>query len=336
MIQQTSKGLNNVEEANPYNSDGFLPLITAPLNSIVDESNYQLFLDNKIQVCLQRGHYDELYVNREIFYAVSLNDFITRFVNDNSELNVLAGSIKVCIDTANGNTPQLHEAIKQAKEIHGDNLIIMAGNVVSVEAFIEIAKTGVDYIRVGIGGDSGCNTTANTGVGQEDLHFLIKECNAIRKNPNVYSIIPKDETNGNSTMNIMRVKIVADNISSYIKQCIYRYEFNDNGYAAINKLLFAGADLIMIDELFNQCLESAGEKRGLLPSDINKWKPADFKFNFNKQMVKSSNNSINWLPVRWTLSEWLNGSDIQNAYPYLIGWVNSIKTAMAYTGKKKL
>jgi len=55
MITQTKIGLNSRSEANPFNEDGFLPLITAPMYSVVDESNYQLFLNNKVQVCLPRG-----------------------------------------------------------------------------------------------------------------------------------------------------------------------------------------------------------------------------------------------------------------------------------------
>lgn len=31
MITQTSKGLSSRSEANPFNKDGFLPLITAPM-----------------------------------------------------------------------------------------------------------------------------------------------------------------------------------------------------------------------------------------------------------------------------------------------------------------
>ena len=55
MIKQTSVGLNSRNEANPFNEDGFLLLITAPMSSVVDETNYQMFLDNKVQVCLPRN-----------------------------------------------------------------------------------------------------------------------------------------------------------------------------------------------------------------------------------------------------------------------------------------
>lgn len=52
--------------------------------------------------------------------------------------------------------------------------------------------------------------------------------------------------------------------------------------------------------------------------------------------LNPSEGSVEWIPVRWTLEEWLKGSDNQDEYPYLMGWINSIKSAMFYTGKKNL
>jgi hypothetical protein len=183
MIQQTARGLNSRSEANPFDENGFLPLITAPMYSVVDDTNYQLFLDNKIRVCMPRstGFDGELnwMKNEQVFTSCSLEQFKELFVDQYESVDTIKQCI--CIDTANGNMPALHDAIKQAKEIHGDNLIIMAGNVASVEAFVELAKTGVDYIRVGIGSGGACNTTSNTGVGQEDLEGLIERCKRAQK-----------------------------------------------------------------------------------------------------------------------------------------------------------
>ena len=74
MIKQSAIGLNSRSEVNPFNEDGFLPLITAPMYSVVDESNYQVFLDNKIQVCLPRN--DSYDIVRNVFNAMSLEKFI--------------------------------------------------------------------------------------------------------------------------------------------------------------------------------------------------------------------------------------------------------------------
>ena len=433
MIKQTAIGLASRELANPYNENGFLPLITAPMYSVVDETNYQIFLDNKIQVCLPRNKGSKDSGN--YFTAVSLQEFKDEFIGDSTPIRYWP--LKRCIDTANGNMPELHNAIRKAKEIHGDNLIIMAGNVASVEAFIELAKTGVDYIRVGIGGGGGCNTTSNTGVGQENLEELIQSCNRIIKN---YKLLSRSKQSPNllTTLqevdNTSKVKIIADGISSYIKLCQEKYGFNDNGYAAINKLLFAGADLVMVGKLFAQCIESAGEK-GILDSTLEvnqirdleefnedtgandvgdpyksyfqvfynttpdsknwvmvkylgmstqeeqkkyksehywKWwwgnsktgsiidetvfynfeelktysskhsfenssKYENYYSNYTKhRLIKPSEGSVSWIPVRFLLKDWIKGNSEQDSYPFLMGFENSLRSAMSYAGSKTL
>lgn len=354
MIIQSKFGLNSRSEANPYNEDGFLPLMTAPMFSVVDETNYQVFLDNKIQVCLPRTVEVK---NNLIWKSVSLDYFEKYWIQDKNitaHCSTKDSPQKICIDTANGNMPRLHDTIRKAKELYGNKLLLMTGNVSSCEAFIELAKTGVDYIRVGIGGGGGCNTTSNTGVGQEDLEKLVYYCNAVRK---------KAQQN-NDIKNVSTVKIVADGISYYVKYCEKEYGFNDNGYAAINMLLFSGADIVMIGGLFVQCLESAGNK-SFKTKYNNEYHPCpkrykdEFesmiengdlytkysgmstqyeqqKYQSNKQNLKPSEGSSKWIPVRWNLNDWLNGSENQDKAPYLMGWINSIKSAMAYTGKTKL
>lgn len=404
MIKQSAIGLNSRSEANPYDENGFLPLITAPMYSVVDETNYQVFLDNKIKVCLPRNTKlnTKTCLNNNMWMSYSLNDFQTLFTRPNNLMfkNLEKNVYRICIDTANGNIPALHEAIRKAKEIHGDNLVIMAGNVANVEAFASLAKTGADYIRVGIGGGGACHSSSNTGVGQKNLEKLITKCWYLRNRLSIQSkrheknwqeklegkrVIDESEESYFSRdfyikeKNTGKVKIVADGISTHIKRCESKYGFNDNGYAAINKLLFAGADLVMVGKLFAQCLESAGEKgykkgslnefiplsRGKSPfaeeplyvkysgmstqQEQKKYKPLednlvfDYRaisigewYNDKKQDIKPSEGSVQWIPVCWTINEWLNGSDDQDSYPYLMGWINSIKSAMAYTNRKTL
>lgn len=379
MIQQKAKGLNSRSEAVPYLEDGFLPLITAPMYSVVDENNYQIFLDNKVRVCLPRNVGISLNVSadkldpiyEQVWCSVSLQQFVDYWCRLDSPAAMMKSDgipDLICVDTANGNMQQLHEAIREAKKIHGETLVIMAGNVSSVEAFVELAKTGVDYIRVGIGGGSGCNTTNNTGVGQEDLGILIHQCNYLRNefsNPifkeglHNYPFFGKFRRTDYTQIelaNIRNVKIVADGISSYIKLCQQKYNFNDNGYAAIIKLLNSGANLVMIGGLFAQCYESAGEKAFAINketrssqdlvkvsgmSTVEEQKKYKEPTNLGTQdlnvpRLKPSEGSTKWVPVRWTLGEWLQGSDKQDEHPYLNGFVNSLKSAMSYTGSKTL
>lgn len=300
IIQAPITDIKSRQECNPY-INGKLPLITAPMSSVADESNYKEFLKHKIDVCLPRGCKIETAIENDIWYSCSLIEFIELLYNFNFEK-----SVKICIDTAAGHLKQLHDAIKFAKSKFGDKITIMAGNVSSVQAFIELANTGVDYIRVGIGGGGGCNTTNNTGVGQICLETLIKNCYSVNSN----------------------VKIVADGISAYLKQVETKYNFNDNGYAAINKLLFSGADYVMVGRLFAQTFESAGEKIGnkVVYSGMST-KKEQTKYGTNRH----SEGSVKLIDIKYSLEDWINGNDSQDEYPYLAGFTNCLKSAMSYT-----
>lgn len=388
MIKQCAvTDIQSRSECVPYDATCFLPLITSNMYSVVDKHNASIYLNSKIKVCMPRKEYmDESYQycsDENYFDSFSLDDFIQDFIttDDGFLHNSTGDKVKtsVCIDTAAGHLKKLHNAIREAKKIHGDSLVIMAGNVSSVEAFVELAKTGVDYIRVGIGGGSGCNTTNNTGVGQEDLGELIYWCRKTQK-MNIQAFAKTNSPNQIQKaehIHLCKVRIVADGISSYIKLCQQKYNFNDNGYAAIIKLLNSGADLVMIGGLFAQCIESTGEKRINKLQTRYSWKDDDYQEqiiegwkkdhyykdhlyvklsgmstieeqakykeatnlgtqDLNVPRLKPSEGFTKWLPVRWTLNEWLNGSDTQDGPPYLNGFINSLKSAMSYAGSNTL
>ena len=67
------------EQCNPYNADNMLPLFTAPMSSVINESNYQIFMDNKINTIIPRSV--DLSTRYELmsktFVALSLSEFET-------------------------------------------------------------------------------------------------------------------------------------------------------------------------------------------------------------------------------------------------------------------
>ena len=73
-------------ECNPYYLDGFLPLFTAPMSTVVDLENYDLFEENKIHAILPRNIDFETRIFECIknnkWVSFSLGEFEKTFIND--------------------------------------------------------------------------------------------------------------------------------------------------------------------------------------------------------------------------------------------------------------
>lgn len=212
-------------ECNPFYTDGMLPLFTAPMSSVVDLSNYELFKNNKIESIIPRSV--DFKVRKELckktWCAFSLNEFeqISRPSNIRDVEHMY-----IVIDIANGHMERLHKSIREVKSRSGNKIIIMAGNIANPKTYKTLSDAGADYIRVGIGTGSCCITSSNTAI-HYPLASLISECYEISKN----------------TSN--RAKIVADG--------------GIRGFADIIKALGLGADYVMCGSIFNRMLESAGD-----------------------------------------------------------------------------
>tara|TARA_Y100000034_G_scaffold134707_1_gene203927 strand:+ start:3775 stop:4779 length:1005 start_codon:yes stop_codon:yes gene_type:complete len=76
-----------------------------------------------------------------------------------------AGSRYLCLDVAHGHHVLVKTALKTLRDIFGDKVHLMAGNVATLEAYNDLADWGADSIRVGIGGGSICSTRTSTGHG---------------------------------------------------------------------------------------------------------------------------------------------------------------------------
>lgn len=222
--------------------DAALPLFVAPMDTVIDEKNLDLFLKRGVNVAIPRTMFKGKVENyhERAFTSMSLSEFKSIYLgfdidNKISQLNNQKFQDKVLIDIANGHMSELISAIRDAKRAYGRNLIIMAGNVANPNSYYEYAEAGVDYIRAGIGNGGGCLTTANVGVGYP-MASLIKEIYQIKLNLGYGP------------------KIVAD--GGFKK------------YSDVIKALALGADFVMLGSIFNKCLESAGDTYE--PSTLNK------------------------------------------------------------------
>lgn len=233
VIPERISTISSRKECNPYDEDGYLPIFAAPMSSVVSIENTGAFNDARIRTVIPRSYsveerLDFLSKNEGNFVAFSLAEakdlFIDKYYTTMVKLGKRTLPYNICIDLANGHMKCLLDTCKEIKNLNGDKICIMTGNIANPEAYRDYESVGIQYVRVGIGGGSVCSTSSNVAI-HYPYFSLLEE---------IYNI--KQEING-------KCKIIADG--------------NIKGFRDIQKALIF-ADYVMIGGLFNKAMESAG------------------------------------------------------------------------------
>ena len=238
-----------------FDEKKMLPLFTAPMDTVVNEKNYNIFTENKIYSILPRlssCNLDYFSTDPEVWFSYGLDDFKHIFITNHINLKY-GEKMYALIDVANGHMNIVKELVEQSKEKYGRTLVLMVGNCASPITYNSLSQAGADYIRMGIGNGGGCLTTQQTGVGYP-MASLINECSKIQQERGLKSMI------------------VAD--GGFKK------------YSDIIKALALGADYVMLGSIFNKALESAGET---LESNkkFNSWtEPGDKVDQYSEETLK--------------------------------------------------
>lgn len=249
------------KECNPFvENNEYLPLFTAPMSTITNEHNINIWKLNKIHPMIPRNigadpngdiakrmEYIKDFMDDGDWVALSLKEFEYVFVDhkmDSTGFPFIFSkkTYRICVDLANGHMESLYETINKAKDIadeRGYKLIVMTGNVANPETYELICKHArVDYIRLSIGSGSVCLTTSNSSI-HYPIASLIDKCK-------YYKNIADKGFDEN------------DNPTSYFKSHPYLVaDGGIRGYADVIKALGLGADYVMIGSLFTGLLESA-------------------------------------------------------------------------------
>ena len=221
-------------ECNPFDENGMLPLFTAPMDSVVDIKNFELFEKNNIIPILPRTESLENridYARNGKWAAFSLQEFEEEFTKGK---HTTTNKIKALIDIANGHVSRLYNLVRDAKKTYGNNIMVMVGNIANPETYRVCVESRVDYVRCSIGTGAGCITCSNTSIGYP-IASLISE---------IYDI--KQELLEQGVDNNSLTKIVADG--------------GIRNYSDVIKAIALGADYVMIGSVFSQMLESAAIK----------------------------------------------------------------------------
>ena len=128
------------------------------------------------------------------------------------------------LDTAHGHSKGVLEAVKLIKREY-PNVDVIAGNVATGEATVDLIKAGADAIKVGIGPGSICTTRVVTGIGVPQITAVINCAEAAKP---------------------YEIPVIADGGIKYSGD--------------ITKAIAAGANIIMIGSLFAGTHESPGEE----------------------------------------------------------------------------
>ena len=169
LVPEIISSISSRSEIDIFTDEGDLPLIVSPMDTVIDTGNSFLFKGKGFKICYPRG-VTPFYKG---FESVSLDEF-EKMINEKLSLRV-----SILVDIANGHMEKLYNLSKKFIEIY-PNSKLMIGNIANPKTYEKFAEIGVHYIRVGIGGGSGCLTSANTGV-HYPMASLIKECYDIKK-----------------------------------------------------------------------------------------------------------------------------------------------------------
>jgi len=92
---------------------------------------------------------------------------------------VNAGVDVVVIDTAHGHSKGVLDRVKRTKKDYPD-LDIIAGNIATAQAALDLVKAGADCVKVGIGPGSICTTRIIAGVGVPQVSAIADVADALK------------------------------------------------------------------------------------------------------------------------------------------------------------
>ena len=137
---------------------------------------------------------------------------------------ISAGCDFIVVDTAHGHSKAVIETVKKIRA-KNKNICLIAGNISTAEAAIELAKLRVDAVKVGIGPGSICTTRVVAGIGYPQFSAILNVKKGLKKYKNT--------------------KIIADGGIRYSGD--------------IAKAIGAGANAVMIGSLLAGTDETPGE-----------------------------------------------------------------------------
>jgi GMP reductase len=294
----TLSKINSRKEVNPF-YNGYLPLITAPMDSVINEHNETLFDELKILTCSPRGE-----KNTTGFISYSLSEFEELF--DKKEL---VENGYYLIDIANGHMNKLLDVVKKTKTTY-PNLILMVGNVANPNTYEKLSLAGADFVRIGIGNGGGCSTTVHTGVGYP-MASLISECYNIAKIYDDAAYIVADGGMQNYSDIIKALALGSDFV---MVGSLFNKAIDSCGDNYLFKKIWIPQELA--DWCYKYKIPVYKKFRGMSTKEVQK--------KWGKKELTTSEGVVRFRKVEYTLKQW-----VDNFESYL-------RSSMSYSNAKTL
>ena len=242
-------------DVNPFVQSPFggnkLPIFVSPMTCLLSAENICQFSRSKVEPILPVIS-GELDIRTKLpngsnwlgWIALTLDEFKYHFNGCRATEDRV---YHILIDVANGHMKELFDVVKDAKQEYGKDLVVMIGNIANPKTYLECCKARVDYVRVGIGGGTGCTTSVQTGV-HTSLPYILEGIKKVKDH------ISNHERSAEIGMAIygdpeikelkgFRTKIIADGGVTTTARAI--------------KCLALGADYVMMGKAFAQCEEAS-------------------------------------------------------------------------------
>ena len=154
------------------------PVIAAPMDTVCDMEMCMVMAEAGGLGILHRYMPHDLLVEKttrlsEMAYRFGVSVGATNGYMQCAEDLYVAGARIILVDIANGHSHYAINAVESLRKNFPNDLHIMAGNIATAEAFVQLANAGADSVRVGIGGGSACTTRIVSGHGVPTLHSVM-------------------------------------------------------------------------------------------------------------------------------------------------------------------
>ena len=148
---------------------------------------------------------------------------VSKDIDERVEALIKAKVDVIVVDSAHGHSKNIIEAIKKIKQTYPE-MQVVGGNIATAEAAIDLIEAGVDAVKVGIGPGSICTTRVVAGIGVPQITAIT-------------DVVREASKRG--------IPVIADGGIKYSGD--------------IPKAIAAGANVVMLGNLFAGCEESPGE-----------------------------------------------------------------------------